>query len=146
MIALSIRQPWAYFIIYQQKDVENRTWPCPKKYLGRRVLIHAGSSEEEKAPLFNALRPEFLECGLWGDAVEIGLERYWQTTYQLGGIIGSVRIVGCIRDSASEWAQPVHYHWLLADARPLPFFKCTGRLGFFEVAYPKEVPHGAASS
>ena len=23
------------------KDIENRTWPCPKKYLGQRVLIHA---------------------------------------------------------------------------------------------------------
>ncbi|MBW4564641.1 MAG: hypothetical protein KME32_26650 [Mojavia pulchra JT2-VF2] len=27
MKALSVRQPWAYAIIYAHKDIENRGWP-----------------------------------------------------------------------------------------------------------------------
>jgi len=41
MKAITIKQPWASLIVHGIKDIENRTWPCPKKYLGQRVLIHA---------------------------------------------------------------------------------------------------------
>lgn len=41
MKAISIKQPWASLIAHGIKDIENRTWPCPKKYIGQRVLIHA---------------------------------------------------------------------------------------------------------
>ena len=38
MKALSIRQPWAWMILYAGKDIENREWPT--RFRGR-VLIHA---------------------------------------------------------------------------------------------------------
>lgn len=38
MIALSIRQPWAWHILNSGKDIENRDWPT--RFRGR-VLIHA---------------------------------------------------------------------------------------------------------
>ncbi len=38
MIALSIRQPWAWHILHSGKDIENRDWPT--RFRGR-VLIHA---------------------------------------------------------------------------------------------------------
>ena len=41
MKAITIKQPWASLIVHGIKDIENRTWPCTKKYLGQRVLIHA---------------------------------------------------------------------------------------------------------
>ena len=41
MKAISIKQPWASLIVHGIKDVENRTWKCPQKYIGQRVLIHA---------------------------------------------------------------------------------------------------------
>lgn len=44
MIALSIRQPWCHHILYDGKDVENRTWST--KIRGR-VLIHAGKKSED---------------------------------------------------------------------------------------------------
>lgn len=39
MKALSIRQPWASFIIWGLKDVENRSWPTE---YGGPFLVHAG--------------------------------------------------------------------------------------------------------
>ena len=38
MLALSIRQPWAWLILNGGKDIENRSWPT--KVRGR-VLVHA---------------------------------------------------------------------------------------------------------
>ena len=41
MKAITIKQPWASLIVHGIKNIENRTWSCPKKYLGQRVLIHS---------------------------------------------------------------------------------------------------------
>ena len=40
-IAISVQQPWAFFLVNGFKPVENRTWPIPEKYIGARVLIQA---------------------------------------------------------------------------------------------------------
>ena len=40
MIAITIKQPWAYLIAAGIKDIENRTWPT--KFRGR-VLVHAAA-------------------------------------------------------------------------------------------------------
>ena len=47
MKAISIKQPWAYLIAAGIKDIENRTWKCPQKYIGERVLIHASKTQYE---------------------------------------------------------------------------------------------------
>ena len=43
MKALTVKQPFAHLICVGIKDVENRTWKCPEKYIGKRVLIHSSS-------------------------------------------------------------------------------------------------------
>lgn len=43
MKAISIKQPWASLIAHGIKDIENRTWKCPQKYIGKRVLIVRGT-------------------------------------------------------------------------------------------------------
>ncbi len=43
---ISIRQPWAELIIAHGKDVENRTWHIPFKYLNTPILIHASKKWE----------------------------------------------------------------------------------------------------
>lgn len=45
MKAISIKQPWASLIAHGIKDIENRTWKCPQKYIGQRVLIHASKGK-----------------------------------------------------------------------------------------------------
>lgn len=41
MKAITVKQPWASLIVHGIKDIENRTWPCPKRYIGKRVLIYS---------------------------------------------------------------------------------------------------------
>jgi len=48
MKTLSVKQPWAQLICSGLKDIENRTWKCPQKYIGKRVLIHASGSHGKK--------------------------------------------------------------------------------------------------
>ena len=45
MKAISIKQPWASLIAHGIKDIENRTWKCPQKYIGQRALIHASKGK-----------------------------------------------------------------------------------------------------
>ena len=50
MKAITIKQPWASLIVHGFKNIENRTWACPEKYIGHRVLIHV-NPEKPDVPL-----------------------------------------------------------------------------------------------
>lgn len=119
MIALSIRQPWAWLIMNAGKDIENRCWPT--RFRGR-VLIHASKgctrAEWEDADLFAAM------VGAVAPPVLSDLER--------GGIVGSVEIVDCVSRSESCWFVG-EFGFVLRDPRPLPFIPFKGSLGFFDV-------------
>jgi len=119
--AISIRQPWAWAILHAGKDVENRSWPLPKKYIAREILIHVGKQIDKEAVI------NFLEYGL-------------EVPRQLctGGIVGALMFSG-FPSTENTWAETHAFHWHILQTRPLPFFPCRGRLGFFEVDYPHEV-------
>ena len=89
MKTLSVRQPWAWLIVYGGKDIENRSWRTP--YRGP-LLIHAGKRIDQDA------------CD-------------------------------CVTTSDSRWFEGP-YGWVLANARPLPFEACNGKLGLFEHPAP----------
>jgi hypothetical protein len=89
MKVLSVKQPWASLIIDGIKDVENRTWKCPEKYIGQRIFIHASAKPET----FNSL----------GDIVT--KEQYQSLKGTCGYIIGSVEIVDCVINHPSVWAE-----------------------------------------
>lgn len=116
MVALSIRQPWAWLIVHGPKDVENRGW---RTLFRGRILVHASlgmtRAEYEEAKIcaaFNAVQiPSF------GD-----LER--------GGIVGEATLTDCVQESSSPWFFGP-YGLVLEDRRPLPFAPCRGMLGFF---------------
>ncbi len=142
MIALSIRQPWAHYILCDGKDVENRSWKLPPKHYGRRVLIHAGLRQEPMQACTEAKERAMLRARLRDTTPRMlveGMAPRIEGNMHLGGIVGVVTLLGCARDSRSPWAESGTFHWLLADARPLPFHPCKGRLGFFEVEYPHSV-------
>ena len=71
--AISIRQPWADLILSGDKQIEYRTWPLPRVWLGVPMYLHAG-----KAPA-----PDFADD-------TIPSERY-------GAILGIVRFSVCLR-------------------------------------------------
>ena len=101
--ALSIKQPWCHRILFEGKDVENRSWPT--KFRGP-VLIHAS-----KSPIGMA------ECR------ELGAP--------LGGIVGLAYITDCVTRMDSQWFFG-KYGFVLRNARPCQFIPMKGQLSFFQ--------------
>lgn len=137
-IALAIRQPEAFLVVNGIKTVENRTWMAPARIIGQPILIHAS-----KLPRFNFMAAQ-REIARRGQSSEVyALANAGEGT-GLGGIVGMATVVACVRDSLSPWAKPGAWHWILADARPLPFMSCRGQLGLFHVTYANRQELGAA--
>jgi hypothetical protein len=114
MKTLSIKNPWAYLICSGKKDIENRSWPT--SYRGR-MLVHVSAKLDPAGPPTPSLPPP-------------------------QSIIGSVEIVGCVRDSRSKWANPGLWHWELANPTLFdrPILNVKGTLSFWE--FPLEnYPH-----
>lgn len=124
---LSIRQPWAWFIIHGYKPVENRTW---KTNFRGRVYVHAGKEFDHDGFAW-----------IWGRRRQLGLSTY--IDFELltadfmegkdlyGGIIGTVDIVNCVTSHPSPWfAGP--YGFVLENPQPIEFIPMRGQLGFFD--------------
>jgi hypothetical protein len=111
MKAISIKQPWAYLILNQGKNIENRSWPT--KIRGR-ILIHASQSIDEEA------------------VKKYELENVYFPT---GCIVGSVEISDCTVSSTvcSPWNTNSGFCWHLKNPEKLTPFKVKGQLRFFEV-------------
>lgn len=121
MKVISVRQPWAWLIIFKLKDIENRTWAT--KFRGR-ILIHAAKGMTRR-------EYETVEANLlWHTDPIIELPPYEELAR--GGIIGSVEITDCVSESNSEWFGGP-YGFVLRDPRPMEFLPWTGRLGIFEI-------------
>ena len=146
MKAITIKQPWASLIVHGIKDIENRSWPCPKKFIGQRVLIHASKTKSKS--LFFQLTDEQIKA----------VHEHFKGNVPLliepkGSIIGSVEIVDCVVNHPSIWAEKtenytvgmnpknhenitgkkVVYNWVLANPvlfkKPIP---AKGKLSFWE--------------
>ncbi len=133
MIALSIRQPWAWLIVNGHKDVENRSWPTEVR---GRFLVHAGKgmtrAEYDDALAFVAETPSLAHI-LQHIPARDALPR--------GGIVGEARITGCVVESPSPWFMG-EYGFQVERARPLPFHPIKGQLGWFAVSWPPpDDPH-----
>ena len=124
MIALSIRQPWAWMILHGGKDIENRTWPT--KVRGR-VLVHAGKGMTHEE--WGAAWEFAFGSGAGAKAFEAGVT---SKTVERGGIVGSIEIVDCVKRSDSRWFVG-DYGFVLRDPQVLPFSPFKGALGFFNV-------------
>lgn len=123
MIALSIRQPWAWLILNAGKDIENRDWKTPFR---GRCLIHASKSgtKQDYQDAF-----DFLDSI---DLTHLIIDIPGREQIEKGGVIGSVDIIGCTDTSDSPWFVG-DYGFILRNQQPLPFTPYKGRLGFFNV-------------
>jgi len=118
--ALSIRQPWAHAVLHLGKDVENRIWAT--RYRGL-LVVHAPKTVDTLAGAYL----EWCRYRLPDPLVT-------------GALVGTVRVVGCVDDSDSEWAEQGQgqWHWQLTDPRPfLAPIPWRGALRLFDV--PDEV-------
>jgi hypothetical protein len=114
--ALSIRQPWAWLVANGYKDVENRSWPTPHR---GDTLIHAGQ-------VFDS------EGLAWVRSTFPQLRDVLPQQFELGGIVGFGQVVQCADASASPWFVGPWAH-VFHGARPLPFVRHRGELGYFAV-------------
>lgn len=136
MKVISVRQPWAWAILYAGKDVENRTWPPSAQLLkaGDRLAIHASKTFDVDG--LRWICEHHAELGLPLDFIPID-----RSAYPVGCVIGSVEFVANIdvdlyqktKIRQSPWFfGPVG--WLVDDPRaledPVPM---KGRLGLFDV-------------
>lgn len=122
-IAISIRQPWASLIIYDGKDIENRS--RRHSYRGL-IAIHASMSIEKDVV-------DDLEYGIHPVTGQRLDSRACNLREHLvcGGIVGVAEIVDCVTESDSDWFVGP-YGFVVANARPVDLIPCSGALGFFD--------------
>ena len=106
MKAITVRQPWAWAIIFAGKDIENRSWYT--RYRGP-VAIHAGMGYKTDCfcPEVSA-RPE-------------------REDLEFGAILGVVELVEVVEKSRSRWFEGP-YGFVLSDPSPLRSL-CHARAG-----------------
>ena len=140
MKTLSVKQPWAYLICSGIKDIENRTWKCPQKYIGKMVLIHASGAKAQ----FNFSNAHYAKFR------ELNMRRWYDNDFYKSAIIGSVEIVDCEINHPSIWAEKTYYdkfedtkptyNWVLANPVLFdkPILTVKGKLGFWDYDLPEE--------
>lgn len=120
MLALSVKQPWATWIL-EWRDVETRSWPTKH----RGPLLICSSKTIDQA------------------AVDAHPELLLKYNYPVGAALGTVDVVGCrlMRREDEQQAlfeyDPTRWVWMLRGRRKLErTFPVKGMLGLFEVALP----------
>lgn len=128
MKALTVRQPWAWALVYAGKSPENRTRNIAGSYRGP-LAIHAGLVEDEAAYDDEMIRQEF---GHYDDG--------WLLAEQVG-TLGAFVGVGDLVDvhpahdrccGRSGWAEADAIHLRVTNPRPLADpIPCRGHLGLW---------------
>lgn len=120
--SISIRQPWAYAIIFMGKNIENRTWRT--NYRGK-VLIHASKNFDHAG--YNKLERIAKLMGY-------KLPDKEELMKQAGGFCGAVDIIGCRKNIKNNiWKEDDSYGWVLDNPNSLNFVPFKGKLSFFKV-------------
>lgn len=121
-LAISVRQPWAWALIYAGKDIENRSQfainhMAPK--LGRRA-IHAskGITREEYEDASEFMASIGITCPAPCDLLR-------------GGIIGTVDVVEVVKESPSKWFFGPR-GLRVENPEPCGFIPAVGALGYFK--------------
>jgi hypothetical protein len=131
--ALSLKQPWAALLVAGKKTIEVRRWPTARR---GRILIHAARIPDERSEAWAHVNAPLEPCAR-----------------QLGGIIGSAQLTGCVpyrslatflADSEQhlnqpDWYEPpVLYGFRFDEARSLPFQRYPGWMRFFPIEWDDE--------
>ncbi len=115
VVALSVRQPWAWALACGAKSVENRTWSPNANLLGQRIAIHASKTIEYPA----------IE-----EVARLSRQTPVLTT---GALVGVATLVDVVTEHESPWfIGPIGFVFEQAVllAQPVP---CAGALNFFRL-------------
>lgn len=108
---LTLWQPWAYLMFFDDKNVENRGWAAPRQYVGKHLWIHAGARKMTRDE-----REDFLDE--WPEHADA------LATMTYGAIVGRTKLEGCHRNFQSRWATLGSVHWHMTNrlaCRPIPY-------------------------
>ncbi|WP_174153421.1 hypothetical protein [Rhizobium skierniewicense] len=121
LIALSVRQPWAWAIVHAGKPVENRSWKSNNPGMKFRgpCCIHASKG---------MTRAEYEDAAEFMSS--IGITCPAQADLQRGGLVGFTNIVDIVTELDSPWFFGPK-GLLLRDTQPVDFIPSVGALGFF---------------
>lgn len=149
---LSIWQPWAWLLTHgladapidwkaglgllvtmpwlkeggAWKDVENRTWTTGYRGL---LYVHAGKTFDGAA--YQSIKEEFPELPL-PSIEELG--------QQMGGLVGTVRLVEIVTDSTSVWANPGCFHFRMVEGKPMDLEPMRGYQKLFHAGDARKLP------
>lgn len=92
--ALSVRQPWAWAIIFAGKDIENRSWQAVNHGLEvrGRIVLHAAKG---------MTKAEYDEAATFMSS--IGIDCPPPADLWRGAVIGSVEVVDVVSSHSSPW-------------------------------------------
>lgn len=131
---ITLWQPWASLVFIGDKKHETRSFAPPAKYMGQRIAIHAAKALPSVVPMGVHLLCE----RQWGAG-----ER-WREAVHRGVILGTVRLVGCVRtdegepvdsvDQASGDWSPGRFAWrLIEPERLLVPVPARGKQGWWSI-------------
>lgn len=135
MKTLSIKQPWAGFILQGQKPVENRTWMSG--YVGP-MLIHAGKDFDKNVPEEIIVESEIFKMEI--DEI---------SAFRTGAVVGIVWKDTCFRACSrsgqkvtpSIWHDPGMVWWPMKHAAPLAEpIPAKGSLSLFDFEIDPQTP------
>lgn len=134
MIALSIKQPWAWLIASGIKPIENRTW---KTNVRGEFLIHAGKTFDwDGYSWMISNMPEVARKVANQFNISFEGNKFKISSDEMGGVVGMANIVDCVTSNDSPFFFGP-YGFVVKDAKQLPFFECNGKLGFFNIEYKR---------
>ena len=119
---LSVRQPWAWLLANRWENGENRT---RSTRIRGPTYIHASGTMTQA---------DYDACILFIGGFSWGPDLLQKMPpprmFDLGGIVGQVNILDCVRRHSSDWfCGPWFY--VVDQAKPLPFHRCPGHQGWF---------------
>lgn len=155
--AVPLYQPWATLVVAGAKRIETRSWACPKKLIGERVVIYATKSIElgGESGLFDQCSREPFRSALdaaGAQFTEAG--RRSRVILPRGALTGTLVIDRCAAmtregitrlaelhpaEHAFGWYATGRFAWVLRDpvAFPEPIDWTSRQQGIFQV--PAEV-------
>lgn len=112
---LTVKQPWAYCIMYLSKDIENRT---RKTNIRGTIAIHASKQIDHAA--YYWLRAQGYEL----PSIE---------ALTTGKILGTVEITDCVQEHISIWKEKGTWGYVLQNPKPFSEpIAAKGNLGFWK--------------
>lgn len=125
LLALSVRQPWAWAIIHCGKNIENRSWRAVNHGLRQRgrICIHAAKGMTRDA--YEDAQDFMAHLGVHSVTPPAPHELL------RGGIIGAVEVVDVVTEHVSPWFMGPR-GLVLRDPVPCTFIPAVGALGYFE--------------